>query len=123
MGARRYEDLDAWRLANEVREKAGRLTKAGGFAPHSWLQSQLDRATHSACANIAEGFGRYKPKVFANSLRISRGSLLEVNDHLRRARDLGLISAADFKELSHLTNRAVGALTRLVAYLETAKEP
>jgi four helix bundle protein len=100
--ARRYTDLDAWKLANEVRERAERLTTARGFAQHSWLHSQLDRASHSACANIAEGFGRYKPKVFANSLRISRGSLLEVQDHLQKARNLGLIADADLKEVSHL---------------------
>ena len=75
------------------------------------------------CANIAEGFGRYKPKLFANSLRVSRGSLLELKDHLLNAHKLGLIGENDLRDLSHLANRAVGALTRLIAYLDTAKEP
>ena len=121
--ARRYTDLDAWQLASEVREKTRRLTSAPAFARHDWLQSQLHRAAHSVCANIAEGFGRYKPKVFANSLRIARGSLLEVEEHLQYARELKLIEEPALQEVLLLANRTAGALTRLIAYLETSKEP
>jgi four helix bundle protein len=121
--AQRYEELDVWQLSREVRERTLRVTSAQPFAQYGWLQSQIARAAHSACANIAEGFGRYKPKAFANSLRISRASLLEVKEHLRYTRELNLVTEDDLKEISQIADRAIGALTRLIAYLETAKEP
>ena len=121
--ARKYTDLDAWQLANEIRDQTRSLTASDAFRRYQWLASQMDRATSSACANIAEGFGRFKPKVFANSLRISKGSLLELRDHLQTAKTLGLTPETVQHEISHLVNRTVAALTRLIVYLETAKEP
>jgi four helix bundle protein len=121
--ARKYTDLEVWQLGNEIREKTGRLTASERFRRYQWLQSQLDQAANSVCANIAEGFGRFKPKVFANSLRISRGSLLELKDHLENAQDLNIIPEKDCLEITHLVKRTVAALTRLIVYLESAREP
>jgi four helix bundle protein len=121
--ARRYEELDVWQLSQEVRERTLRVTRAQPFRQYGWLESQIARAAHSACANIAEGFGRYKPKAFANSLRISRASLLEVKEHLRHSHELNLVTETDLIEVFQLADRAIGALTRLIAYLEKAKEP
>jgi four helix bundle protein len=115
--------LDAWQLASELRDKTSQLTKTPDFARNSWLRSQLMRATQSACSNIAEGFGRYQPRDFARFLRISRGSLTEAQEHLESARQVGLIGESELRDLVHLANRAIGAITRLVRYLERAKAP
>ena len=123
MGARRHTELDAWKLASELRDRATRLTKSQGFAQDVWLRSQLARATQSACSNIAEGFGRYQPRDFARFLRISRGSLDEVQEHLESARQQGLVGDSELRELLHLSNRVLGAVTRLIHYLEGAKAP
>jgi four helix bundle protein len=123
VGVRRHTDLDAWKLASELRDRTRRLTEAGRFSRHPWLNSQLARASQSACANVAEGFGRYQPKDFARFLRVARGSLLEATEHLENARQLRLITEPELDELSQLANRAVGAVTRLIRYLDRAKAP
>jgi len=41
------------------------------------LCDQIRRASMSICANIAEGFGRFTPKDFANFLSIALGSCNE----------------------------------------------
>ena len=80
-------------------------------------------AADSACANIAEGFGRYYPKEFARFLRISKGSLGEVKDRLRSAVLRRLITEADADEIIVLANRAQGACTKLARYLDDAEAP
>ena len=75
MAARHYQDLLVWQLASEVRAQVHLWTNSPGFERQFWLQSQLRRAAQSACANVAEGFGRFKPKDFARFVRNARGSL------------------------------------------------
>jgi four helix bundle protein len=121
--ARSYTDLYVWKVARALNERTLTCIRHDGFAQHLWLKSQMAHASHSACANIAEGFGRYKPKDFARFLRIARGSLLELNEHLRQAHDLGLIAGIDLDDCSRLAARGVAGITRLIRYLESAKEP
>ena len=123
MCARRYTDLDVWLLASEVRDKAHEVARRRSFDRYLWLREQMSRSAQSACANIAEGFGRFKPKEFARFLRISRGSLLEVAEHMTSAERLHLVTDKDLAAVTSLVNRAVAATTRLIRYLEHAKEP
>ena len=46
------------------------------------LTSQLKRSTVSIPSNIAEGFGRNSVKSYLNFLKISRGSLFELETQL-----------------------------------------
>jgi len=80
-------------------------------------------AADSACANIAEGFGRYYPKEFARFVRISKGSLAEVKDRLRSAVLRRLMTEAEANEIIVLVNRAQGACTGLIRYLDDADAP
>ncbi len=123
VGARRHTDLDAWKLADELRSRTQVVIAGPRFRQQDSLRSQLGRASQSACANIAEGFARYQPKDFARFLRISKGSILEAREHLLHASQLNLVSDSELVELSSLANRAIGALVRLIRYLETAKAP
>jgi four helix bundle protein len=123
MGARRHTDLQVWILANELRERTHDIIRTGRLAQHLWLREQLGRASHSACANIAEGFGRYQPRDFARFLRIAKGSLLEVDEHLRMAGTLGLVAEGEIVQLSQLVHRAVAGIARLIRYLEAARAP
>ena len=52
-----------------------------------------------------------------------KGSLLELNDHFQRERKLHFVSDADVLDISGLVTRAVAAITRLIVYLEAAKDP
>jgi four helix bundle protein len=122
-GVRDYRQLEAWKLADAVRTEIHRLTARPEFRHHLRLRTQLQTAAESACANIAEGFSRYRPKDFARFLRIANGSLSETIEHLTSAAALGLVDAADAARITSLARRSRGAATQLIRYLAAAKPP
>ncbi len=76
-------------------------------------------AAGSVCRNIAEGFGRYRHKEFANYLIIARGSLFELSDHVRDGMLRGHWNAETCKEIQGLCHRAIAGTTRMIRYLKT----
>ncbi len=112
-----------WQLANELRLHVHRCTDVSGFRQQLWLQGQLRRSAQSACANLAEGFGRFKPKDFARFVRTARGSLEEIKTHLDEVELLQLAGQTELGEIRSLANRACAAATKLIRYLENAHEP
>ena len=87
-----YKDLIVWkksmRLTKEVYTLTSRLPKAETFG----LTSQLQRAAASVPANIAEGYGRCSKLDYLHFLRISRGSLYELETELWICVSLGYVS-------------------------------
>lgn len=65
----------------------------------------------------------FKHKEFAQFLRIARGSLGEVINHLIDAHDQNLISGDELDESCRLARRAIGACTGLMHHLETTPDP
>jgi four helix bundle protein len=122
-GARDHVELDAWKLADQVRDIVDRLLGRPAFNGRPKLREQLREAAESPCPNIAEGFSRYFPRDFARFLRIAKGSLNEVIEHSYRAKALNLITEEEFNSVRSLARRARGAITQLVLYLETAEPP
>src|SRR5882672_4915968 len=99
---RRIEDIQAWQKAREVTKMIYAVTGNGSFAKDFGLRSQIQRASVSIMANIAEGFGRRSDKEFANFLNMAHGSGSEVQSHLYVALDLNYISKASFADLNGL---------------------
>ena len=123
MGAKRYTELTVWTLTSDVRERvwtiADRLTRPEDL----WLRQQLRRAANSACSAVREGFSRYQPRDFARFLRISSGSLEEIGNHCDEPEVARLTPADELEGLLVAIKRALGAQTRLIAYLQHAKAP
>ncbi len=73
----RYEQLDAWRYADDLAVDVYRMTKrlAPDLRP---ISSQILRAGISVPANIAEGYGRGSDREFLQFLIIANASLYEV---------------------------------------------
>ena len=61
------------------------------------LTSQVRRAAVSISANIAEGHGRESTGSFVQSLRVSQGSLKELETHLLLAERVGILAPADLE--------------------------
>jgi four helix bundle protein len=120
VAVRTYRDFDAWKLASEVKRRVLVATASAQWNGHFWLRDQLRRSASSACANIAEGFGRYRPREFARFLSIAKGSLNELVEHISDAELLGLMSSADAASLVHTIRRADRTDTRLIKYLRSA---
>ena len=111
---KRFEDILAWQKARQLTTKIYKITASGPLATDYGLQKQLQRASVSIMANIAEGFGRHSDKEFANFLNISHASASEVQSHLYVALDLGYIPNSVFDELYRLLDE-VGRMTFMLA--------
>ena len=99
---RRSEDIQAWQKAREVTKMIYAVTGNGSFAKDFGLRSQIQRASVSIMANIAEGFGRRSDKEFANFLNMAHGSVSETQSHLYVALDLQYIDQVTFTKLYEL---------------------
>src|ERR1700761_6464817 len=72
-------------------EACYRLTRPFPREEQFGLTSQIRRSSGSIAANIAEGHGRENTGSFVQSLRISQGSLKELETHLILATRVGLL--------------------------------
>ena len=61
------------------------------------LTSQIRRAAGSVPANIAEGHGRENTGSFVQYLRVSQGSLKELETHLILAERVGFLAAPELQ--------------------------
>ena len=82
-----FQDLDVWKLARVLRKQVYKLVEILPDLEKYNLQSQLQRASVSVTANIAEGYGRFHYQENIQFCRIARGSLYEIQDHLICCKD------------------------------------
>ena len=120
--AQRPEDLVVWQLSSELKQGVYAFTETGPASRDFEFRNDIREAARSALDNISEGFYRYVPREFNRFLNIARGSLGEVRNQLIHAHDARCVEDAQFKELFHLANRAIGALTKLQEYLRACPE-
>lgn len=123
MGVRDFRDLIAWQLAEALKCEVLSFTESGPAARDFRFRDDIRDSSASAPANIAEGFGRFKPRVFAQFLGYAKGSLLETQDHLIDARDRRYVDARLFSRLWNLSKAAERATTNLLlSKLRQARE-
>ena len=77
-----YKDLLIWQKGIEITEKVYLITNNFPQNELFSLTNQIRRASVSISSNIAEGFGRNSTKSYMNFLKISRGSLYELETQL-----------------------------------------
>jgi four helix bundle protein len=123
MGVKRFEDLIAWKLADQLQTDIFEFTSHPPVSRDFKYCDQIRDSIRSAKRNTAEGFGRYYPKAFARFLRIAAGSLQETKNHLQDGLKQKYLSTERHEELKRLCLRAMKANVRLVAYLRHAKAP
>jgi four helix bundle protein len=123
MGARRVEDLTVWQVADELRRKVHERSLEGSCTRDFRFVDQLRDASSSVTRKIAEGFGRYRHKEFANFLGIARGSAFELMDVLRDGVSRHHWTPEQIADLVSLTNRTIAGLTSLMRYLQHHPTP
>jgi four helix bundle protein len=94
-----YRDLRVWQDAMTLAESCYRLTRQFPRDELFGLTSQVRRAAGSIPANIAEGHGRDNTGNFVQHLRISQGSLKELETHLILAERVGILPAPDLQTI------------------------
>ena len=122
MGARHPRDLVAWQLARQLKLRVYGIIARPTVRRDLRFCDQIREASASAETNIAEGFWRYAPRDFARFLAIARASLGEVQNHLQDGRDRGHLDRVELDELTLLSSRAIGAVSRLHTYLRQKAE-
>ncbi|MFH1894366.1 MAG: four helix bundle protein [Patescibacteria group bacterium] len=94
-----FYNLEVWRLGMDLVHFIYKLTKRFPREEMFGLSSQIKRAAISVPLNIAEGAGRRTSKDFANFIRNSIASALEVLTCGEIALQEEFIVAADFNQL------------------------
>ena len=122
-GVRTHEELDVWKLSEELVTRVRRILKTPALRADFGLHDQLSRAAERICPNIAEGFSRFLPRDNANFIRIAKSSMTEVIVHLEAAVAKGYVKAQEIELPCRFARRARGAATQFILYLETAKPP
>lgn len=90
-----YKDLIIWQKGIELAVNVYSLTKNFPDNEKFALSSQVKRSVSSIPANIAEGYGRQSSKSYSHFVKISRGSLFELETHLILAEKLNFIENAE----------------------------
>ena len=113
----KLEDLEAWRQARALVKLVYRLTKKLPREEAYNIVSQMQRATCSVAANIAEGYGRYHFKESKLFYLKARGSLEEVKSFTYICHDQNYIDkvSLDFMLDKYLNElKLINGLIRMV---------
>jgi four helix bundle protein len=117
-----FEDLEAWKLGRELRKDFLKLTKTFPSEEKYRLTDQVIRASRSVTNNIAEGFGRFHYQENIQFCRQSRGSLMELLDHLYVASDDEYIKGEQFNLFKSKILNCIKVLNGYIFYLKKAKD-
>lgn len=96
-----FTDLNAWQEGHKLVLMVYQLTKEFPKEEIFGLVSQMRRSAVSITSNTAEGFSRQSYKEKANFYSISRGSITELQNQLRIAKDVGYINKEEFVKIAH----------------------
>ena len=122
-GWKSVEEIDAYRLAVELRDDIGRLTETGRASKEFDFKDQIRESSASVTKNIAEGFERYYHGEFAHFVSIAKGSLGETIDALKEGEAKRYWAGEDFDRLHALAVKTRKATAGLLRYLQASGAP
>ena len=117
-GFESFEDLNAYKIAREIRTEISALAKTFPKHEEYKLKDQIVRSSRSVTANIAEGHGRHYFKENIKFCIIARGSLNETIDHLTVALDEHYIDEPRFVILRDKIKVNIKVLNGYMSYLK-----
>jgi four helix bundle protein len=113
----RFEQIEAWQLAQELAKKVYRLTSKDNFAGDFGLKKQIQTAAGSSMHNIAEGFDSDTNAEFLRFLRYAKRSCSEIQSELYIALDQKYISETEFREVYDHAGRTRATIRGFIKYL------
>ena len=119
--ARRFEELDVWKLSRKFAESVYRITSIDPFARDFGLRDQLRRSSGSIMDNIAEGFERDGKKEFIQFLYIAKASCGESRSQLYRAKDANYLEDGEFELLKKEAEFISTSLSNFIKYLKKSE--
>ena len=118
-----HKDLRVWQQSIEMVTSIYLMTKAFPKDELFGLVSQMRRAAVSVPSNIAEGYARGTDKEKLHFLRISSGSMSEIETQLMLSLNLGYVSQETFNELSEIVTSVWKQLNALISSLKKRLSP
>lgn len=99
----KFTDVVAWQEGHKLVLMIYRMIKTFPNWEKFSLASQLTRATVSFTSNIAEGFAKKSAKEKEKFYSIAQTSLIEVQNQILIARDVGHIRNEEFSKIANQT--------------------
>ena len=118
MKIERFEELDCWKAARGLVKLTYKFTRKEPFCRDFGLRDQIQRATISIMANVAEGFAAYSNMEFIRFLDYATRSAIEVQSHLYAALDLEYIEQSDFDIAFSKAQDCTNLCKGLIRYLK-----
>jgi four helix bundle protein len=115
----RFEEIEAWKTAQEVTKMVYSRTDQGQFAKDFGLRNQIQGAAVSVMSNIAEGFESRTQAQFLEYLGRSKASAGEVRCKLYVAMHSRYLTQEQFNQVFDLADKSSRQIARFMDYLET----
>ena len=122
MKIERFEDIQGWQEARNLTKIIYELTRNVSFRRDQGLCRQIQEASVSIMANIAEGFDRQSKREFIRFLYYASGSGSEVESHLYVALDQEYISREDFTGAYNQARKTKSLINGFISYLKGKKK-
>jgi len=113
MKIERFEDIQSWQEARILTKQVYGITRELQFRRDQALCGQIQRASVSIMANIAEGFDRQSRREFVQFLYYASASASEVQSHL--------YVALDERYISEQAKKTKSLINGFIAYLKGKK--
>ena len=94
-----YRDLKVWQKAMDLTVSCYKATQAFPADERFGLTAQIRRAAVSVASNIAEGYGRDSDGSFVQFLRVSQGSLKELETQVIVSERIGVLNSPSAQSL------------------------
>ena len=115
---KRFEEIDAWKVARELCLKIGTIIDEGLFNKSFRLIAQVEGSSGSIMDNIAAGFERGTRAEFIQFLGYAKGSCGEFRSQLYRVVDRKYLTQEQFDNLYSLAVRISAMIQKLIEYLQ-----
>ncbi len=113
-----HKDLRVWQQSIEMVTSIYMLTQTFPKEELFGLVSQMRRASVSVPSNIAEGYARGTDKEKLHFLRVSSGSMSEVETQLMLSLNLGYIYQEKYNELAEAISSIWKQLNALISSIK-----
>ena len=118
-----HKDLRVWQQSIEMVTSIYKITKAFPKDEIFGLVSQMHRAAVSVPSNIAEGYARGSDREKLHFLRISSGSMSEIETQLMLSLNLGYIGQDAYDILSEQITSVWKQLNSLISSVKNRLSP
>lgn len=114
----KFEDIESWQAARKLTSAIYALSRNGSLGKDFGLREQIQRASVSIMANIAEGFDSRSDAEFLKFLNYAYRSATEVQSHLYVAHDQAYLDERTFSGLYDHATTVKKLLNGFIRYLK-----